>query len=189
MGKRYFEKKELITASQSDDMVLQLLTEKCIHTLSFLFNREIVNQIGEWDVNIKRNQEIDFHVRGVLLGARYKYVEQECGLWRIHDGARIINSTGSYEVIQFYKLWENRLRDSNLLNQKIKNGISNTLFWAATNNRKTKGEERINLLTESIRFNPSVPFYNSPKMKLLSGLLGKRTALRLWWKWFKHNAD
>ena len=181
------KEKNLNKACESDDMVLQLLTEKAVHTLSFLFRRSRVRQIGEWDKDVKRNQEIDFQVRGLLSGASYKYVEQTCGLWRIHDGARIINTTGSREIIRFYKLWEHRLTSFDLLNQKIKNGISNTLFWAATSNRKTRDDEMINLLTECIRFNPSIHFYNSPKMKLLSTLLGKRTALKLWWRWFKHN--
>jgi len=178
---------EVIKSHESTDMISQFLTERCIHTLSFLMRRNIVQKIGAWDLNIKRNQEIDFQVRGLLLGAKYKYLEQDCGLWRIHDGARIINSTGSYDIIRFYELWENRLKDSNFLSDKITAGISNTLFWAATSNRKTNNEDRIKLLTEAIRFNPSIGFYNSPKMKLLSGLLGKRTTLSLWWKWFKHH--
>src|SRR6185312_13362163 len=95
-------KKELIEAWESEDMITQLLTEKVIHTLAFLYRRKMVNKIGQWDVSIKRNQEIDFAVRSLLEGGVYKYQSQNCGLWRIHNNEIIASTTGVKEMKDFF---------------------------------------------------------------------------------------
>jgi glycosyltransferase involved in cell wall biosynthesis len=181
------ENKQLIEAWESEDMITQLLTEKVIHTLAFLYRRKIVNKTGEWDVNIKRNQEIDFEVRGLLQGGVYKYQQQNCGLWRIHDEKRIANTTGSKEILYFFEKWEKLLKEKNLLTDKLKKNIANTLLWTAVKQIEKPDKQRMHLLRETVRLDTNIFFYNTPKMKLMVGLVGKRIALRLWLLWFKRH--
>ena len=54
-------------------MIIQMLTGRCIANFSFLMRRSMIEKIGEWDINIKRNQEIDFHLTGLIKGANYEY--------------------------------------------------------------------------------------------------------------------
>jgi glycosyltransferase involved in cell wall biosynthesis len=183
------ENKEYIEAWESDDMLTQLLTEKAIHTLAILYRREIVNKIGEWDVNIKRNQEIDFQVRGILDGGVYKYQPHTCGLWRIHKEIRIGNSTGSKEVLHFFNKWEKLLDEKNLLTEKFKEKIANVLFWNAVQEIGKPDKQRRDLLLEAIRLDKNISFYNTPKMKLMVRLMGKKPALKLWLFWFKRHLN
>lgn len=185
------KKKEMIKAWESDNMVTQLLTEKIIVNFSFLMRRKIVNQIGEWDINIKRNQEIDFQVRGLLEGGNYKYQSQICGLWRIHEGERIANTTGLKEMFYFYQKWENKLTQKGLFNEKMKQNISNTYVWLAWENKKNMKDKKTstNLLEEAFRLNPQIPFANSKKMKLMRQFLPLKSCIQLWWFWAKRNAD
>jgi glycosyltransferase involved in cell wall biosynthesis len=183
------ENKEVIEAWESEDMITQLLTEKSIHTLAFLYRREIINKIGEWDVNIKRNQEIDFQVRGLLEGAVYKYQPQICGLWRIHKENRIGNSTGSKEVLYFFRKWEKVLEGKSLLTKKFKEKIANVLFWTAVQEIEKPHKQRMDLLLEAIRLDKNISFYNTPKMKVMVELMGKKPALKLWLFWFKRHLN
>jgi glycosyltransferase involved in cell wall biosynthesis len=183
------ENKELIQACESDDMLTQLLTEKSVHTLAFLYRRDIVNKIGEWDANIKRNQEIDFQVRGLLQGAVYKYQPQTCGLWRIHKEIRIGNSTGSKEVLQFFKKWEKLLEEKSLLTDKFKEKIANVLFWTVVKEIEKHHKLRTDVLLEAIRLDKKISFYNTPKMKLMVRLMSKKPALKLWLFWFKRHLN
>lgn len=65
------EKKEKLIAHKNDDLIIQFLTEKCIANFAMLMRMGLVKKIGVWDINIKRNQEVDFHLRGVLAGGKY----------------------------------------------------------------------------------------------------------------------
>ena len=85
--------KKKIIAYKNDDLVLQMLTARCISNFAVLFRRELVVKTGAWDVNIKRNQEIDFHVRGVIAGGNFEYQPFTTGLWRLHPDERIGNAT------------------------------------------------------------------------------------------------
>ena len=76
------DKKKLVTACKEEDMIAQMLVGRCIANFSFLMRRSIVERIGEWDIKIKRNQEIDFHLTGLLKGAQFDYQPLTCGLWR-----------------------------------------------------------------------------------------------------------
>lgn len=179
------EEKELNKAYQGVDMIKQLLTEKCIQTLSFLYRRQIVNKIGKWDVRIKRNQEIDFQVRGLLKGAKYDYQQMVCGLWRLHNEERIANTTGSADLLYFYSLWESRLTKADLWSNTIRNNIANTLFWTAIKEVYKPDAYRVRLLMRAIKLDPKISFYNTRKMKFLSALIGKQNTVRLWIEWYK----
>lgn len=184
------DKKYFVEAWDSDDMIMQLLTERIIVNFSFLMRREIIDKIGEWDVSIKRNQEIDFQVRGILEGAKFKYLKLTCGLWRIHDGERIANTTGAKEYLNFYHKWESVLSRKGLFNEKMKQNISNTYIWLAWENAKNIKDKKtsISLLEEAFRLNPRIPFANSTKMKLIRRFLPLKICIKLWWFGAKRNA-
>lgn len=183
------EKNELIESIAGEDLLTQFLTEHCIVNFSFLFRKTIVEKIGDWDINIRRNQEIDFQVRGLLEGGNYRYQPQICGLWRTHDGERIASTTGSKEFLNFYHKWENMLSQKGLLNERMKQNISNTYVWLAWENSKSLNEKKvsINLLKEAFRINPLIPFANTKKMKFLRKFFPLRPRIKLWWFWAKKN--
>jgi glycosyltransferase involved in cell wall biosynthesis len=181
------ENKALMEARESEDMIAQLLAEDVIHTLAFLFRRRIVNKIGEWDVNMKRNQEMDFQVRGLLEGGIYRYQHHLCGLWRLHEGTRIGNSTGSKQILCFFEKWEKLLKEKGLLTERVKQAIANVLYWTAVKEVEKPDKLRIRLLAETVRLYPNKSFFSTPKMRLMVRYLGNELALRLWFFWYKRH--
>lgn len=179
-AKGSIEEYEIINSKTSNDLLSQLLTENCIVNFSFLMTRALIKKIGTWDIKIKRNQEIDFQVRGLLAGGNYKFQSQICGLWRIHQGDRIANNTGSEEIIEFYKKWEKILAEKNLFNINIRKNIANIYFWFTMQNGNLKLKDKTTLLMEAIRLNPYIKFIQTPKMKILKGVVGLRASVILW---------
>lgn len=174
------EKNELIESIAREDLLTQFLTEHCIHTLSFLMRRNLVDKIGPWDVAIKRNQEIDFQVRGLLSGANYKCQTQICGLWRIHNGARIGNTTGLKDFMNFYQKWERILTEKGLFNNQMKKNISTIYYWAALQSNNKFDATAAKILAEALRLNQDIPFANSRKMKLFRRFLPTGVSIRIW---------
>jgi glycosyltransferase involved in cell wall biosynthesis len=172
------EKNEIIKSLARADLLTQFLTEHSIHTLGFLMRRSIVEKIGAWDEKIKRNQEIDFQVRGLLAGANFQYQSQIGGLWRIHEGERIANTTGGKEFLKFYQKWEKILIEKGLFNEQMKKNIARTYFWQS--NKKENVSDSFRLLQEAVRLDPKIPFMQSPKMRILHKTIGLRNALRIW---------
>ena len=172
--------KEFIEAYESQDMICQLLTDKIIHTLAFLYRRKIVNKIGEWDVSIKRNQEIDFAVRGLLEGGVYKYQPQNCGLWRIHNEERIANKTGVKEMKDFFTKWEAKLLPIGLFSETIKKNIATIYFWSIHQSNNNSETDKLNILLEAVKLYPRIAFINTGKMKTLRRIFGLKNALRIW---------
>jgi glycosyltransferase involved in cell wall biosynthesis len=173
------EKNETIESFACDDLLTQFLTAHCIHTLAFLMRRTLIQKIGPWDVNIKRNQEIDFQVRGLLVGANYEYQSQIGGLWRIHEGERIASTTGTKEILNFYHYWEKKLNNQCLFNEEMKKNIANTYLWLANSDKGNKSES-LRLLAEVVRLNPDIPFMQTWKMRLLHKIFGLKMALKIW---------
>jgi glycosyltransferase involved in cell wall biosynthesis len=179
-----FENK-LIQSYAKKDLITQLLSEHFIHTLSFLMRRSLVQKIGEWDSNIRRNQEIDYQLRGLMAAANYQYQEQECGLWRIHSCERIANSTKLKDVLFFFKKWERILESRNQFTSEIKKNISNIYFWFCIQNIDRPDPDRIRMLKETIRLNPSIPFFSSNKIKWLKKIAGINLSIRCWLSWYR----
>jgi glycosyltransferase involved in cell wall biosynthesis len=171
---------ELIIAYKNKDFLLQLLTEKCIANFSFLMRKEIVDKIGDWDVNINRNQEIDFHLRGLLFNGNFHYQPLLCGLWRMHEGERIFFKTTLYDVISFYQKWEKILSQNKLFRRDVAIKISNLYMWLITQNKNKPVKEIINMLKEVIRLNPLIDFNKSKKLNFLKKLIGIDAALIIW---------
>ena len=174
------EEKAKIVAYKKDNLIEQFLTERCIHTLSVLMRSSLIKKIGLWDVNIKRNQEIDFHLRGVLAGGKFEYQPGVCGLWRTHEEERIANSAGFSSAIDFYKKWENILREKEIWDQPMAEGINKNYMWFLGNYPASSDVEMKKLLLEMIRLQPDHPNFSSFKFKACCSLLGKNKALDFW---------
>lgn len=164
----------IIKSEAREDLLTQMLTEHCIHTLAFLMRRSIVEKIGPWDINIKRNQEIDFQVRGLLAGANFQHQPQIGGLWRIHEGERIASTTGAKEFLKFYQKWENQLTVRGLFNEKMKMNIAKIFIWLAQSNVKNNNE-KLKLLRRAEKLNPHIPYFKTFKWKLLKSYLYLKT--------------
>jgi len=171
---------DTIIAYKEDNFIIQLLTGRCIHTLSFLMRRIIVFQIGCWDINIKRNQEIDFQLQGLLLGASFNYLSLMCGLWRTHQNDRITNSTGLNEVIIFFLKWESILNNKKLLTPLVGKKLASLYWWLITENKSDKIDLQLFLLRKVVEFVPETKFINTPKFKFLSFFIGNSLSLKLW---------
>lgn len=158
----------------------QFLIGQPIAIFSMLMRKTIVEKIGAWDITIKRNQEIDFHLRGVLAGCQYAYQPQICGLWRIHNGERIAGNSKMSDVINFYKKWETILIKEGKFNNQLSIKISDLYLWLVAENKNKSDNELISMLKEAIRLNPVTALVKSRKYKILKLLLGNKTALKIW---------
>jgi glycosyltransferase involved in cell wall biosynthesis len=183
--KGQLEKNELIEFVSKKDLLTQLLTEGCIVNFSVLMRRALVQKIGRWDVNLRRNQEIDFQVRGLLEGADYEYQPQTCGLWRVHGGERIANTTGIKEILAFYEKWEPLLISKSLFNDQIKKNIANVYFYYVWYHYNKIDKNGMKMLAEAIRLNPEISFANSKKMKLFLKFLPFNFSIRFWFAYAK----
>ena len=171
---------EIIIAYKKQDLFSQMLTEKCIANFSFLMRREIIDKIGGWDVNIKRNQEIDFHLRGLLFDGHFNYQHLLCGLWRMHDGERIVFKSTFYDIIFFYQKWEKILIKKKIFRQDLAIKIANLYMWLISQNKNKPVKEIVIMLKEVIRLNPSIDFNKSIKLIILKNLIGIDVALVIW---------
>jgi len=169
----------IIRSVARQDLLTQMLTEHCIVNFSFLMRRAIVEKIGLWDIKIKRNQEIDFQVRGLLAGAKYEHQPQIGGLWRIHDGDRIANTTGAKEFLLFYRKWERILVERRLFNQQMRVNIANIYIWLVNSNSDFN-QENLALLQEVVRLNPEINITQKFTMKILRKFLGLNLFLKFW---------
>lgn len=180
------EQYEFVKAFASDDLISQMLTGRCIHTLSFLMRRSIVQKTGGWDPAIRRNQEIDFHIRALFAGGKFDYQPCDTGLWRIHGSERITNTTGLNEVVFFYQKMESLLKERQLFSKDLKEKISLLYMWLIAQYIDKPNNVLVKMLAEAKRLNPSISFYNN-KMKWLTKVLGEKTALHTWLSWFRFN--
>jgi glycosyltransferase involved in cell wall biosynthesis len=171
--------KELIKGVQEADLLTQFIGKQCIHTLSFLFKRKAIGIIGPWDIEIKRNQEIDYHLRGVIEGCNFHYIPIHTGLWRTHDGERIANVTGLQHILFFFNKWLKIIESKQLLNEPLKKAISNKLFW--------KGVEYIDMPSQakvveafriSYALDPTRAEFRTSTFRFIKHILGEVIAFR-----------
>jgi len=174
------DEKETVMAYKSNDLIVQFLTKKCIVNFSMLMRTSLAKKIGDWDIHIKRNQEIDFHLRGVLAGGNFEYLPGICGLWRTHQEERIITATGIKDVLFFFDKWENILSEKNMLSNDIKKNIAEILFWFAAQKTADASFLKIKILEKAVSLNSSIHFFNTTKMKILRNMFGKKNAIRIW---------
>ncbi len=176
-----------ITAYKNDNLLVQILTQRAIHTLSPLMRSSFVKKIGPWDVNIRRNQEIDFHLRGVLAGGNFEYQPFTTGLWRLHLQERIGNATKFADAIYFYRKWEEELRGRHLWNESFSKGIVNNYMWFLGNYPNSPDNQIVSLLREMHRLQPLHPVFTNPKFRMIKKVLGFDNAAKLWVARYKKN--
>jgi len=174
------EDKKLVLAYKEDDLVAQFLGFRCIHTLSFLLRRSIVKRIGCWDEALKRNQEIDFHLRGALVGGHFVYQQLNCGLWRLHPEERISARPGTSDLYAFYRKWAQVLEEANELTPSRRRAISDALFHSATSPNADEPSVLLDMLTLSRRLFPERAEFKTSKMRAMSSIMGENFALRAW---------
>jgi glycosyltransferase involved in cell wall biosynthesis len=174
------EKNETVVAYMDEDLISQLLTKRCIAIFSFLMRRNIVEKIGDWDINIKRNQEIDFQLRGVIAGGKFDYQPGISGLWRQHDAERIANKANLFQAIQFYQKWEKALSEKELLSNEIRSGLAGNYMWFLGEYSGSGYKEMVAILRELYRLTPVNPIFLSFKFRLFKKLCGFRIAATVW---------
>lgn len=172
--------KKKITAYKKDDLLLQLLTDRCVSNFAILLRRNLVEKIGVWDANIKRNQEIDFHLKGVLAGGNFVYQPFTTGLWRIHPQKRIGNTTKFSDAINFYRKWEDILDNRQLWNESYSKGVVNNYMWFLSNYADANNKEIKKLLHEVHRLQPIHPIFRSWKYRFAKRVFGFEKAADLW---------
>jgi glycosyltransferase involved in cell wall biosynthesis len=188
--KGQISEKELIKGYLLENPIEQFLTERCIANFSFLMRAEIVKKTGHWDPNIKRNQEIDFHVRAILSGGRFSNLSIITGLWRTHNDTRIANSTNLIDVVCFFQKMERILEERNLFSLSLKRKIARLYMWLISENIDSCNKSLIPILKEALRLDPNISFYQNIKLRFLSFILGKDFAFHFWLNRFriKHHA-
>jgi glycosyltransferase involved in cell wall biosynthesis len=174
------EKKEQITAYCSDDLITQMLTDRCIHTLSFLFRKNVYARAGGWDPGIKRNQEIDFHVRAVLNGAKFSYLPGIAGLWRTHNDERIANSTNLNDVVFFFQKMEKLLIERELFTSQLKVKIASLYLWLVDENIEQPKILLIPAVNEAYRLNPNIILAPQFMFRLFNKYFGLSAAISVW---------
>ncbi|MBN8834483.1 MAG: hypothetical protein BGO53_00910 [Sphingobacteriales bacterium 39-19] len=181
------ENKERIFAYKNDNLVEQFLAERCIANFAILMRSALIKKIGDWDITIKRNQEIDFHLRGVLAGGRFGYASLNCGLWRVHDTERIANKANLFDAIRFYQKWEKLLLEKKQFTNNIQQGIVKNYMWFLGEYPGSRYRELSALLKEVYRLHPLLPIFNSSKFRYLRKLLGFNMAVIIWIYRYKQN--
>jgi glycosyltransferase involved in cell wall biosynthesis len=176
-----FESKKIIKGYISQNFIKQMLVlERSIHTSAILFRKELVDLIGLWDVELKRCQEIDFHLRGLLVGGIYHHQSLLTGLWRYHDSERIHNQTGADAFVKFYQKWERILKEQELFTSEMAEIIASWYLWFFSQSKNKDYHKSLTVLEEAVRYNPNLKFYNTFKMRALRILFGRKIALKIW---------
>lgn len=174
------ENYDLIKGEKWDDTISQFYGGRVIHTLSFLFRRQIIDKIGPWDETLKRNQEIDYFLRGVLTGGNFDYLPQITGLWREHTGERIVNSSGALSALAFHDKWFNEFKKLGLMNAARKKTVAYFFFWHAMELEQSYTKEALQYLYRAFKLYQDFSEFNTQKMRILRALLGAKLSLRLW---------
>ena len=182
----FTDKNQLTKAYAKEDLLEQMLTERCVSNFSLLMKRHLVSLIGPWDTSLKRNQEIDYHLRGLLANSTYCYYAINTGLHRRHKGEQITTTTGNKEILQFYKKWEKILKEHDKFTNAIQNKFANLYVWYFL--QKPNSEPlSLELLEDAMRLNPKHSIFSSPKLQFVRKCIGSRMALRLWLMRFFRN--
>lgn len=181
------ENKKLIKALPSDNFLYHFFIERPVAIFSMLMRKELIEKIGDWDITIKRNQEIDFHLRGVLAGGNFEYQPVLCGLWRIHNAERIGNASKLSDAIAFYQKWENILRQKKLWNTELSVGVVKNYVWFLGTYSHGEVKEINKLLKEMYRLHPAHSLFVNPKFKIVKKILGLNMAINLWITRYKRN--
>ena len=179
------EDHQLLKGEKWDDTISQFYGGRVVANFSMLLRRQIVNKIGPWDINLKRNQEIDYFLRGALAGGNFEYLPKLTGLWREHDGDRIVTSSGAISALVFHDKWIAEFHRLNVFTKKRQKTAAKYLFWHAMELDKQHNSVAINYLNKAFNLYPYFPEFNTYKMKILRNITGNQLSLRCWYYFAK----
>lgn len=166
---------------KSNDLISQILSfEACIHTLSILYRRNDIFSKINWDICINKCQEIDFQVQALLLGACFDHIPIVCGLWRTHDGPRVMSKLNFNDLIFFFQKQELSLTSHNLFPIELKIKIADWYLYFYHTSKHESFKVKFLLAKEIVRLNPNIPFYSDYKIKLIRNIVGEETSLFIW---------
>lgn len=175
----------LMRGEKWNDTISQFYGGRVIHTLSFIFRRRIVERIGPWDENLKRNQEVDFHLRGAMSGGKFEYLPKITGLWREHKGERIISSSGPINIIEFHLKWIKEFDNKGMLTPERKKTAAQYLLWNAMALDSKCKKQALLYLIQANKLYPFFPEFNTKKMRILKTILGVNTTIGMWYTYAK----
>ena len=179
------EDHQLLKGEKWDDTISQFYGGRVVANFSMLLRRQIVNKIGPWDINLKRNQEIDYFLRGALAGGNFEYLPKLTGLWREHYGERIVTSSGALCALAFHDKWITEFQRLDLFTKKRQKTAAQYLFWHAMELQKQHTSVAINYLNKAFSLYPYFPEFNTHKMKILRRIVGDQLSLRCWYYFVK----
>ena len=175
----------LIKGEKWEDTISQFYGGKVIANFSMLLKRKIVDKIGPWDTNLRRNQEIDYFLRGALAGGNFEYLPKLTGLWREHDGDRIVTSSGAISALVFHDKWIAEFQRLNVFTKKRQKTAAQYLFWHAMELDKQHKSMAIIYLNKAFNLYPYFPEFNTYKMKIIRRIAGDQLSLRCWYYFAK----
>jgi glycosyltransferase involved in cell wall biosynthesis len=181
------EDHQLVKGEKWEDQISQFYGGRVIHTLSFLFTRQMIEKIGPWDEDLKRNQEIDYFLRGLLADGNFEYLPSTTGLWREHDGERIVTSSGALSALAFHDKWIEEFRKLGVFSDNLKKTAAYFLFWHAMELDIKHKKEAINYLNKANQLYNDFPEFNTRKIRLLKKILGTKMSIKLWYNRAKAN--
>lgn len=174
------KKSEMLKAFASNDLIAQFLTDRCIANFSFLMRKEIVKKTGDWDITVKRNQEIDFHVRAVLAGGNFEYQGITTGLWRIHDEPRIANTTGLSDFHYFFNKMKILLSEKGLFTDALSKKIAGIYVWFLNTHWHESQFEIYRFCLAIVKLEPERKLYSNKKWDLFFAVFGRKLGLKFW---------
>jgi len=177
----------LIKGEKWEDTISQFYGGRVIANFSMLLKRKIVDKIGPWDTNLRRNQEIDYFLRGALAGGNFEYLPKLTGLWREHDGERIVTSSGALGALAFHDKWIEEFRKLGVFSNSLKKTAAHFLFWHAMELDIKYKKEAINYLNKANQLYHQFPEFNTRKIRLLKKILGVKMSIKLWYNRAKAN--
>ena len=175
----------LIKGEKWEDTISQFYGGRVIANFSMLLKRKIVDKIGPWDTNLRRNQEIDYFLRGALAGGNFEYSPMITGLWREHEGERIVTSSGAISALAFHDKWIAEFQRLDLFPKERQKTAAQYLFWHAMELEKQHNSMAIIYLNKAFNLYPHIPEFNTYKMKSLRRIVGDQLSLRCWYYFAK----
>lgn len=147
---------------------------------SMLLHRNALRVIGEWNELLTVNEELDYQIRFLLLGFKFKYVEINSGLWRVHDGFKL-SDTNSFKNLYYYNCNIIRvIKDAGQWREEIGRQIANNILWAVLSRNYAFPNFKVKLLLLAYKYDKNLLPFQSKKVKLLRPILGKYLVIIIW---------
>ena len=147
---------------------------------SMLLHRNAIITIGEWNELLTINEEFDYQIRFLLSGFKFKYVEINSGLWRVHNGFKL-SDTNSFKNLHYYNCnIIKTIKDAGHWREEIGINIANNILWAVLRRNYEFSNFKVTLLLLARKYDKNLLPFQSKKVKIISLIFGKRIALKFW---------